>query len=53
MKSRIHLQYTTKYRVGNWAAYDCALVQRGELTLWFSADAMSAWRPAPSGRRGG
>jgi hypothetical protein len=31
MKSRVHPNYKTKYRVGNWAEYDRALVQRGDL----------------------
>jgi Transposase DDE domain len=53
MKSRVHPKYKTKYRVGNWRAYERALVQRGDLTLWFSADARAAWRPAPSGQPGG
>ncbi len=53
MKSRIHPKYKTKYRVSNWADYDRALVQRGDITLWISTDAMDAWTPAPSGRRGG
>jgi hypothetical protein len=53
MKSRVHPKYKTKYRVGNWAEYDRALVQRGGITLWISTDAMDAWKPAPSGRRGG
>ncbi len=53
MKSRVHPKYTTKYRVGNWPEYDRALVQRGDLTLWISAAAIDAWKPAPSGRRGG
>ena len=53
MKSRVHPKYKTKYRVGNWAAYDRALVQRGDITLWMSADAIDVWKPAPSGRRGG
>ena len=53
MKSRIHPKYKTKYRVSNWAEYDRALVQRGDITLWISTDATDAWKPAPSGRRGG
>ena len=53
MKSRVHPKYKTKYRVGNWAEYDRALVQRGNITLWISTDATDAWKPAPSGRRGG
>ncbi len=53
MKSRVHPKYTTKYRVGNWREYERALVQRGDVTLWLSADATAAWKPSPSGRPGG
>ena len=53
MKSRVHLRYKTRYRVGNWPEYERALVQRGDITLWLSADAIAAWTPAPTGRRGG
>jgi hypothetical protein len=53
MKSRVHPKYKTKYRVGNWAEYDRALVQRGDITLWISTDATDAWKPALSGTRGG
>ena len=53
MKSRVHPKYKTKYRVGNWPEYERALVRRGDLTLWISADATNVWRPAPSGQPGG
>ncbi len=53
MKSRVHPKYKTKYRVGNWAEYDRALVHRGDITLWISTDATDAWKPALSGTRGG
>jgi len=52
MKSRVHPKFKTKYRVNNWAEYDRALVQRGDITLWISEDAIASWKPAPSGRRG-
>ncbi len=52
MKSRVHPKYKTKYRVSNWTEYDQALVQRGDITLWISEDAINAWKPAPTGRRG-
>ena len=29
------------------------MVQRGDVIVWLSADAMAAWRPSPSGRPGG
>ena len=53
MHSRVHPKYKTKYHVGNWPTYDRALVRRGDVTLWLSADPIDAWKPAPSGRRGG
>ena len=53
MKSRVHPKYKTKYHVGNWPKYERALVRRGDVTLWLSADAIAAWKPAPSRRRGG
>ncbi len=52
MKSRVHPKYKTKYRVSNWAKYDQALVQRGDIPLWISEDAIASWKPAPSGGRG-
>ena len=52
-KSKVHPKYKTKYRVGNWAAYDRSLVDRGSITLWLSPAAIAAWTPAPTGRRGG
>ena len=59
MKSRVHPKYKTKYRVSNWAEYDQALVQRGDVTLWISEGrkrsfrVIDDWKPAPSGGRGG
>ena len=52
LRSRIHPKYKTKYRVNNWAEYDRSLVQRGDITLWISEDAIVSWKPAPTGRRG-
>ena len=52
MNSRVHPKYKTKYRVGNWREYERALVRRGDVTFWLSADATDAWKPSPSGRRG-
>ena len=46
-------KYKTRYRVGNWPAYERALVQRGDVTLWLSPDAVAAWTPGLSGRPGG
>jgi hypothetical protein len=47
-----HLRYKTAYRVKNWAEYDKALRNRGDLTLWISQDAIDAWTPLQTGNRG-
>jgi hypothetical protein len=52
-KSRVHPKYKTKYRVSNWPDYDRSLVERGNLTVWLSPDAIARWNAKPSGRRGG
>ena len=53
MNSRVYPTYKTKYRVANWASYDRALVQRGDITVWLSPAAMATWEPAGAGTRGG
>ena len=52
MKSRVHPKYKTRYRVTNWREYESGLVQRGDVTVWLSPDALKAWRAKPTGRRG-
>jgi hypothetical protein len=42
-----------RYRVTNWVEYDAALRQRGSLTVWFSDEAIAAWRAEPRTTRGG
>ena len=49
----VHPRYKTKYGVANWAAYNQALVRRGDVTVWVSSEAIVAWTPRRSGRRGG
>ncbi|HVO68483.1 MAG TPA: transposase [Aggregatilineaceae bacterium] len=41
----------TRYRVGNWAAYNNSLVQRGSITVWINDEVIEGWKPTPSGRR--
>ena len=53
MKSKVHPTYQTKYRVANWPAYNQTLVRRGDVTVWLSSEAIAAWTPGRSGRRGG
>src|SRR4051794_39742210 len=40
-------------KVTNWPAYDASLRQRGSLTVWFSDEAIAAWRAEPRTTRGG
>jgi Transposase DDE domain len=42
-----------KRRVTNWADYNEALRQRGSLTVWFTDDAIAAWKAAPRTSPGG
>jgi hypothetical protein len=34
------------YRVTNWKEYNESLVQRGDITVWFSAEALASWAHA-------
>src|SRR3954447_15921896 len=40
-------------RITNWSDYDAALRQRGSVTVWFSEEAIAAWRAEPRTTRGG
>ena len=42
-----------RHRVTNWAAYEAGLRARGSLTVWFTAEAVEAWRAEPRTGRGG
>lgn len=52
-RSRVHPTFKTKYRVGNWPVYDAGLVNRGDLTVWISQEAVDSWEPEPTRQRGG
>jgi hypothetical protein len=52
-KSKVTPKYKTKYRVRNWAVYEESLRRRGDITVWFDADAVDSWNAPPSGRPGG
>jgi Transposase DDE domain len=47
-----HPKYTIAYRVKNWRAYDQALRDRGDITVWISQDAIDAWTPPQTGTCG-
>ena len=51
--ARRHRIPKQRYRVTNWAEYDASLRQRGSLTVWFSDEAIAAWRAEPRTTRGG
>jgi Transposase DDE domain len=42
-----------KHKVTNWPAYDASLCQRGSLTIWFTDEAIAAWKAPPRTGRGG
>jgi hypothetical protein len=42
-----------QHRVTNWPAYEAGLRARGSLTVWFTAEAIEAWRAEPRTGRGG
>ena len=42
-----------RYKVPNWQAYEAGLRQRGSLTIWFTDEAIAAWRAMPRTTPGG
>jgi hypothetical protein len=42
-----------RHRVTNWPTYDASLRQRGSLTVWFTEEAIEAWKAEPRTTRGG
>src|ERR671928_462803 len=51
--ARRHRIPRQRHRVTNWAAYEAALRQRGSLTVWFTDEAIRAWRAEPRTTPGG
>src|SRR4051794_2367451 len=51
--ARRHRIPRQRHRVTNWADYDAALRQRGSLTVWFTDEAIAAWRAEPRTTPGG
>ena len=52
-QDRRHRIPKQKHKVMNWRAYDASLRQRGSLTVWFTAEAIAAWRAEPRRTPGG
>src|SRR3712207_1686458 len=51
-EARRHKIPRARYRVTNWPEYDRALQHRGSLTVWVTPEALAAWHPPRTGRRG-
>src|SRR3954464_3667912 len=51
-QARRHQIPKARYRVSNWREYDLALQERGSLTVWFTPEAVAAWHPPLTGKRG-
>ncbi len=51
--SLVHPRYKTEYRVRNWREYEQGLRARGDVTVWFSEDAIANWISKSTGARGG
>jgi IS5 family transposase len=48
-----HKKTKARYRLRNWREYNRALVQRGSLTLWCSAEVVAVWQNSErTGKRG-
>jgi hypothetical protein len=51
---RDQLKHTKKqYRVRNWREYEAGLRKRGDLTIWFSEEALRDWHAAVGAKPGG
>ena len=51
--ARRHRIPKQRHQITNWAEYDAALRQRGSLTVWFTEEAVAAWRAEPRTTPGG
>lgn len=51
-ESRRHKIKKARYKVTNWTDYNNALRKRGDITIWFTEEAIAHWRLAKTGGRG-
>jgi hypothetical protein len=51
-KGRRHIP-RQRHRVTNWRDYDASLRNRGSLTVWFTPEAIAAWKAQPRTTPGG
>jgi hypothetical protein len=40
------------YKVKNWGSYNKALINRGNITLWFDEESLARWYASPSAKQG-
>lgn len=40
------------YKVTNWSEYNDALRKRGDITIWFTYDAIHSWTSERTGKKG-
>ena len=52
-QDRRHRIPKQRHKVTNWPAYEAGLRARGSLTVWFTPEAMEAWRAEPRAGRSG
>ena len=52
-QGRRHQIPKQKHKLMNWREYDASLRQRGSLTVWFTDEAIEAWRAEPRTTPGG
>ncbi len=51
-QARRHKFKKTKYKVTNWREYNAGLVNRGNITIWFTDSAIEHWRECREQYRG-
>jgi transposase len=51
-ESRRHKIQKSRYKVTNWAEYNDSLRERGNITVWFTPEAIEKWHPEKVGKRG-
>lgn len=51
-EKRRHKIQKSQYKVTNWKAYNQSLRNRGNITVWFTEEAIQQWTPEKTGGRG-
>lgn len=51
-EKRRHKIEKSRYKVTNWKDYNDSLRKRGDITVWFTEEAIQGWHPEKTGKRG-